>query len=266
MRITDTNIGEKYPTEEMLLEEIRQGNHQAFWELWLCNQEYLYNFCLKLMNYNFADTQEIMSSSMLRAWKRMPEHAFKITNFRAWITRITYNLCMDIHRQKAYNFSIDENLESMRIEDEGLLSGTIDSPEATIMRRELIMVIYRLIENLPESLRTPVVLRFIQEKNYREIAEIVNISEDNVRKRIQQGRILLKRSILKYLAGAKHFSPLVKVGDEESDFFLTSWQFEQLVKVNTDLPKMRGQDLEALIYRLSVTHPEILPHRYYSLH
>lgn len=254
-----TNIEKINSTEEVLLKQVYKGDKSAFWSLWYRHQDYLYNLCLKWMNNNLADTQEAMSSAMLRAWEKLPEHACKVTNTRGWLTRLTYNVCIDIQRKKEYSLSVVENLESIT------RSSSDHSPERSIMSKELRIVLYRLIKNLPDNLKTSVILRFIQEKTYREISEIINISEENVRKRIQQGRILLKHSIIEYLAGSKNFSPLAKLEDENDDISLSSLQFSQSVKSINNLPKNKEQNLETLVYRLSATHLETLPHRNYSL-
>ncbi|NER28400.1 MAG: sigma-70 family RNA polymerase sigma factor [Symploca sp. SIO1C4] len=259
IKMASTNIETKNSTEEVLLKQIHKGNNSAFWSLWNRHQEYLYNLCFKWMNNNSVDAQEALSSAMIRAWEKLPEHAFKLTNTRGWLTRLTYNVCIDIHRKKEYSLSVVENLESITQES------SIDSPEMTIMYNELRIVLYHLIKNLPDNLKNPVILRFIQEKTYREISEMINLSEENVRKRIQQGRLLLKQSILQYLAGSKNFSPLAQLENEDNNFYLGSLQLEQSVNSKNNSSKNKEQDLEILIYRLSATHLETLPHRHSSL-
>lgn len=252
-------------TEEMLLEKINQGDQSAFWELWDQHKSYLYIHCLRWMNNNPMDAEEAMSLSMLRAWEKLPKHAFKITNVRAWLTRIAYNLCIDIHRKKTGQLSIGESIDSIRIRDEDLLPSTLDSPEAAILRWELRIVLYHLIKNLPKNLQIPVILKFIQGKTYREISDIINIPETNVRKRIQKGRILLKQSINQYLEGAINFQFLEEQEDEDNIVSLCNFQLNQSTRLNSNFPYREEHDLETLVYRLSATHLETLPHRRSSL-
>ncbi|NEO98204.1 MAG: sigma-70 family RNA polymerase sigma factor [Symploca sp. SIO2E9] len=258
-KMASTNLEKKASTEEVLLKQVYKGDKSAFWNLWNRHQNYLYNLCLKWMNNNFVDTQEAMSTAMIRAWEKLPQHAFKLTNTRGWLTRLTYNVCIDLHRKKEYSLSVVENLESIT------RGSSIESPEMSLMRNELRIVLYHLIKNLPDNLQIPVILRFIQEKTYREISEIINLSEDNVRKRIQQGRILLKQSIIEYFAGSKKFSQLAQLEDEDDDFSWGDLQVEQSINSNNNSSQNKEQDLETLIYRLSATHLETLPHRHSSL-
>jgi RNA polymerase sigma-70 factor (ECF subfamily) len=265
MQTNNTSHFKKKSTEQILLQQINQGEQSAFWELWEQHKDYLYNHCLRWMNNNSVEAEEAMSFSMLRAWEKLPKHAFKITNVRAWLTRITYNLCIDIHRQKAGKLSIGESIESLIIKNEDLLPSTIDSPEAAILRRELRIVLYHLIKNLPKNLQIPVILRFIEGKTYREISDLINIPENNVRKRIQKGRILLKQSINQYLEGAINFQPLEKREYEDNIFSLCNFQINQSTRFNSNFPHREEHNLETLVYRLSATHLETLPHRRSSL-
>lgn len=262
MQVPDARIiDNKKSTDNILLQQIHQGDKSAFWQLWNQHKDYLYKHCLRWMNNNYTEAEEAISISMLKAWEKLPKYALQVTNVRAWLTRVTYNLCVDIHRKKSYNLSIEENLESQDF----LLDSRIDSPETIILRNELRRVIYHLINTLPKNLQIPIILKFIQEKNYREISAILNISEHNVRKRIQKGRILLKESITAYIESSIYCQNLTKLEDEDQAFYLNNLQLDQSTNLKSNFQKMREQDLETLIYRLSATNLETLPHKHSSL-
>lgn len=86
--------------EQSVLKSISQGNHDAFWELWLLHQDYLYHRCLSWMKGNHLEAQDVLSQASLKAYEKLPNHAAKITNIKAWLITFTYNLCIDAYRKK----------------------------------------------------------------------------------------------------------------------------------------------------------------------
>ncbi|MEI6443034.1 MAG: sigma-70 family RNA polymerase sigma factor [Nostocales cyanobacterium ELA583] len=68
-----------------------------FWSLWIECQDYLYSACLKWMG-NIADAEDIMSQAMLKAEEKMCIYA--VNNFRHWVIKLTYNLCLDFQRKR----------------------------------------------------------------------------------------------------------------------------------------------------------------------
>jgi RNA polymerase sigma-70 factor (ECF subfamily) len=84
---------------QILLKNPSKGDSTIFWELWLLHQGYLYHCCLKWMDRDVTDAQDALSQTMLKAWDKLPLYAEKITNLKAWLTRFSHNLCMDIHRE-----------------------------------------------------------------------------------------------------------------------------------------------------------------------
>ncbi len=86
--------------EKFLLKSISQGNDDAFWELWLLHQDYLYYRCLSWMNGNHTEAENVLSQASLKAYEKLPHYASKIINIKAWLITLTYNLCIDAYRKK----------------------------------------------------------------------------------------------------------------------------------------------------------------------
>ncbi|MDF2368800.1 sigma-70 family RNA polymerase sigma factor, partial [Sneathiella sp.] len=69
------------------------------------------------------------------------------------------------------------------------------TPEGNLLNAELSRRLRTAIDSLPERLKAPVVLRLVQGEEYDDIARKLGISNDNVRKRVQQGRGLLRENL-----------------------------------------------------------------------
>ena len=173
-----------------------------FWQQWEQHRDYLYRCCLKWMDGNATNAEEVLSRAMLKAFEKSRDCTDAITNLKAWLTRLTYNLCMDIHRE---NKRLRDRVESWEIiieKGEEELPFLSHSPESVALGCELATTIHSAIEDLPALLREPFILHFIEEKSYREIVQKLGISYDNLRKRISQAREILQKSLTKYLSGS----------------------------------------------------------------
>ena len=185
-----------------LLRRVSEGNTVAFWMLWDLHKGHLYHLCMWQMGGVQEDAEDALSRAMLRALEKLPGNARKIGNFKAWLSKLTLNLCVDIHRERRRQLrrlEIDEN--SLPNASNRMPTG-IDSPEEGLINREVFAYVCSAVDDLPRRLREPFVLRFFQEMDYREIAERLILSTDNVRKRIQQARDILREELNRFLQGS----------------------------------------------------------------
>ena len=185
--------------EQLLLKRLSEGDKSAFWQLWQWHQDYLNRCCQIWMGGNQADAEEALSRARHKAWEKMPAFASTITYPKAWLARLTHNICMDIHRERKKGAKGVENIENIS-EDDGIASSS-ESPEAAILRHETSQHIRRAINSLPAKLRDICILRWYQEMSYSDIAKKFAISENNVRKRIQLAREILQKELHNYRLG-----------------------------------------------------------------
>ncbi|MEH2248725.1 RNA polymerase sigma factor [Nostoc sp.] len=151
------------------------------------------------MGGNLTDAEDAVSRVMLKAWEKVQKYAGKIANFKAWLTRLTHNLCVDIHRERDRSANRVENIEVYASSEEQELVSFEDTPESAMDTGEKRIVIHRAIANLPTRLRETFILHFYQELSYSEIAQQQDISYQNVCKRISQARAILRLELRGYL-------------------------------------------------------------------
>lgn len=174
---------------------------RRFWHQWQQYQDYLYRCCLKWMGGNPTDAEDALSRAMLKAWEKVQKYAGEIANFKAWLTRLTHNLCVDIHRERDRGANRVENIEVYASSEEQGLVRSEDTPESAMETGEKRIVIRRAIANLPTRLRETFILHFDRELSYQEIAEQQEISYQNVCKRISQARAILREELREYFIG-----------------------------------------------------------------
>ncbi|MEM7065222.1 MAG: sigma-70 family RNA polymerase sigma factor [Cyanobacteria bacterium P01_B01_bin.77] len=178
----------------------RTSNPQPdFWPIWIKHQSYLSHRCLQWMGGNRTNAEEALSNAMLKAQAKWPRYAHTVTNPKAWLTRLTHNLCVDLHRTHSRQPVGMDNFEEIVTDAVSLTNSS--SPKETLLKQELNAYLHQIIAELPPRLHQPFTLKFLQDISYKDIAQQLLISEDNVYKRIQQARTILRKQLQHYLAG-----------------------------------------------------------------
>ncbi|MFA4903000.1 MAG: sigma-70 family RNA polymerase sigma factor [Desulfobaccales bacterium] len=113
------------------------------------------------------------------------ENVRDATKLKAWIFRIAYNICQDYFRQqgKAANLGLEE------ISGKPTMATTA---QKELEQGQMRKCVFGLVNHLPESLRSVIILSDISEFSQREIAEILEITVENVKIRLHRARKKLK--------------------------------------------------------------------------
>lgn len=177
--------------------EGENDSDRRFWRIWTSNYDHFFRLSLKLMGGNRTDAEDALSTAMMKAHRAYA--AGGIRNERAWLTSLVRNACMDQYRQRLRHPEI-----SFSGEPDGL-DNAVDPPPAAITeyrtpedevlaQEDLASLIGQLFE-LPETLLEPLMMRCIEERPYGEIASVLELSNEAVRKRIELARRRLKRAL-----------------------------------------------------------------------
>lgn len=176
--------------EQNLLAALAHGDQSAFWPLWEVHSSRLYGICLREMNRNHADAEDALTQAMLKALQKLPVFAAKINHPGAWLTRVTYNVCRDIHRSRTRRpvvaFAFESTNELLHVPAPPEL--TRESPPSVELQEDP----ESIIDYLPARLRDVFAMRFIQELSYKEISIRLALTQVTVRKRIQHARATLR--------------------------------------------------------------------------
>lgn len=164
----------------------------AFWAGWLEHKDYLWQLALRWMSGNRADAEDLLSRACLKAHDRYLRDAHRIRTLRPWLARLLHNACMDEHRRRQVRGRMSEQFHPEQLESLALGSTGRVEPEARFDTGEDMTAAMDVIMDMPIRLRTPFVLRFIYQYSNQEIARHLELTEVNVRKRIQLGRTLVR--------------------------------------------------------------------------
>lgn len=167
--------------------------HSTFWQLWDEHKDYLYHCCIKWMS-NINDAEDVLSQAMLKAWNKISNCTVEIKDFKTYVTKLTYNLCVDTYRELHSLMEYGNSWEVICDEyEEILVNKKEENPLFVATQQELENFFEVVIDELPSRLRETFILYWKEEFSYQEIGEKLNVSYDNVRKRISQARAILKQ-------------------------------------------------------------------------
>jgi RNA polymerase sigma-70 factor (ECF subfamily) len=241
-----------------------ENNCHHFWQLWDSHQGYLYNCCLKCLNGNSHDAEDVVNHVMLKAWNQWIQSTNDIEHPKSWLSQITYNSCMDVCRKRQREAGKIHNIDDIQFTDHPALTCNLTLPESQLLNLEMAAYIKYKIASLPDRLRHPLILHCCQNKSYPDIAKQLTISEENVRKCIQKARKILKQQLKKYLAGedntdVNYFSPLNTVIPMVEEL-----ESEQIWNHDGELSIPTKSQQQEINYKATLICLESLPHHWYN--
>jgi RNA polymerase sigma factor (sigma-70 family) len=142
---------------------------------------------------NAYDAEDVVQDAALRAFRGIK--SFGAINARAWSLTIVRNTAYSWllkNKLKAVVFTDDLSpTEQQALEHEGLHGTRVETPEEIALFKADAEDVQRALAQLPAHFREVIVLREMNQLNYRDIAEITNVPIGTVMSRLSRGRQLL---------------------------------------------------------------------------
>jgi RNA polymerase sigma-70 factor (ECF subfamily) len=142
---------------------------------------------------NSYDAEDVVQDAALRAFRGIK--SFGAVNARAWSLMIVRNTAyswLRKNRPKAVAFTDDLSIaEQQELEHEGPHGTRVETPEEIALFKADAEVLQQALGQLPAHFREVIVLREINQLNYRDIAEVTNVPIGTVMSRLSRGRQLL---------------------------------------------------------------------------
>ncbi|MEW6073430.1 MAG: sigma-70 family RNA polymerase sigma factor [Planctomycetota bacterium] len=171
-----------------------EGEFRALYERF---KDRVYNVCYRITG-NATDALDASQETFGIVFRRIGEFRFQ-SRFSSWVYRIAVNASIDLRRRAR-----TRRLASLEVFQElGIREGTrhdlpdegVDMPSEAASRRELEEEIQRAICRLSDKLRAIIVLRYIQNLSYEEIAETLQVSLGTVKSRLSRAHEALDREL-----------------------------------------------------------------------
>ena len=168
--------------ESDIIRRARQGDSDAFRRLVEAYQTQVYRIALRMCGEAAAD--DVTQEAFLAAWRALP--AFRGTClFSTWLYRLATNAAIDWLRREKRHRGADDVTELE-------LPDGAPSPQEQAEQTETQEAVRRALTQLSPEHRQVLVLRYMQELDYNEIAATLDISEGTVKSRINRAKAHLK--------------------------------------------------------------------------
>jgi RNA polymerase sigma-70 factor (ECF subfamily) len=186
------------------------GGDQAAWEQ-IVRQHWrkVFNVAYKFVGRH-EEAEDLTQDIFLKIFKSLDTFDRR-ANFQTWLISVSRNLCIDHYRSvRKEREVIDRGVDAADLSP----ASTEPSPVASLEQRDRVDLLRDALSRLPQTLRTAVILRDINELSYQEIADRLKLPEGTVKSRINRGRTELARHVRK-LRG-NDYSPSGRVADVRS--------------------------------------------------
>jgi RNA polymerase sigma-70 factor (ECF subfamily) len=180
--------------ESSLVERCLTGEQAAWEELVKLYTKRVYAICYRFTNSDH-EAQDLTQDVFLRVFKTLGSFRSGEGSFTVWLTRLTRNLLVD-HYRRTKNLRLTDAIEDkLPVLEE--TTAQYSRTEGLLAGREAGELLQSALQKLSPELREAVILRDVQEMEYRAIAQVLNVPEGTVKSRLNRGRAELARVLRK---------------------------------------------------------------------
>lgn len=181
--------------DQVLIKKIRKGNKAAFEELMRKYNRKIFNFVIRMVR-NDEVAVELTQDFFIKIYTVIDKYNFEY-KFSTWAYRICYNLVIDHIRKNQIQI---ESLDNDTVSQKEIVSSenyVKDVGFRILSDEEVKTHLWKLVDGIPLKFREVILLRYIQELKYEEIADISGLPVGTVKNRIFKAKEILKQEIEK---------------------------------------------------------------------
>jgi RNA polymerase sigma-70 factor, ECF subfamily len=173
------------------------GDSSAWEEIVRLHNRRVYNLCYRFTN-SPEDAQDLTQDVFIRVYRTLASYSVAKGAFTTWLTTLTRNLLVDHFRRSKQERITDSIDAGLREEEDSLSLGDRlqdpgPTPDDRLASKETQKVVQQALRRLSPELREAVILRDLQDFDYKEIAQVLRVPEGTVKSRINRGRTELAR-------------------------------------------------------------------------
>ena len=175
--------------EKVWIRQAVAGDHEAFTRLVEAYQIPVYNLAYRMLG-DASEAEDAAQETFLRAYTRLTTYQTD-KKFSSWLLAIASHHCIDRLRRRRFTWLSLDELPFLEQD-----AGERNRPEEAAIRQEEQDEVRRMLDHLSPQYRAAVILRYWYELSYREIAEVMGITESAVKSRLYRAREKLAQRAL----------------------------------------------------------------------
>jgi len=174
--------------DQQLVERVQRGDKHAF-DLLVSKYQRKLGRLISRFVRDSAEAEDVTQEAFIKAYRALPGFRGE-SAFYTWLYRIGINTAKNYllsNKRRAPTSTAFDAEEAESFEDAGLLR-EVNTPENELMSKQVVGVVQASLQQLPEDLRSALMLREIEGLSYEEIASVMNCPVGTVRSRIFRAR------------------------------------------------------------------------------
>lgn len=174
------------PTEAEIIEACKQGDRDAFRDLFEAHKDRVYTIAFHYSG-DEAMAHDVTQQVFLKLFTSIAQF-HENSQFTTWLYRIVANACTDEHRKRRRFVPFGPEIEAKTMVGRG-------SQEEAYDKRQVADSVRGAIGELTPKLRLPILLKYVEGLSYDEIAESLGVSIGTVSSRLNRGHKMLARKL-----------------------------------------------------------------------
>jgi RNA polymerase sigma-70 factor (ECF subfamily) len=174
--------------DQQLVERVQRGDKAAFDLLVVKYQRKIFRLLSRLIR-DTAEIEDVAQEAFVKAYRALPNFRGD-SAFYTWLYRIAINTAKNylVSQGRRAPTSTQADVEDAETFDDGDHLRDLNTPDSMLVTKQVAEAVNRAIDQLPEDLRTAIVLRELEGLSYEEIAESMQCPIGTVRSRIFRAR------------------------------------------------------------------------------
>lgn len=189
--------------DQQLVERVQRGDKAAFDLLVIKYQRKIFRLLSRLIR-DQHEIEDVAQEAFVKAYRALPNFRGD-SAFYTWLYRIAINTAKNylVSQGRRAPTSTPTDVEEAETFDDGDHLRDLNTPDSMLLTKEVAEAVNRAIDQLPEDLRTAIVLRELEGLSYEEIAESMQCPIGTVRSRIFRAREAIALELRPILDTAK---------------------------------------------------------------
>jgi len=174
---------------ESMIEQAKLGDRGTFNKLVSLWYKRIYNFSLKYFN-DHDHASDASQKTFIKVFDHLPQLK-EVEKFKPWIYVIALNQCREEDRKNGRLSKMF--VQTSEYQEKAASAAQVASPEREYVQNELSEIVMNAINQLSEEQKTVLIMKEYEGLKFREIAEVMNVSENTVKSRLYYGLSNLKK-------------------------------------------------------------------------
>jgi len=179
-------------SDEEVVARVLAGETGMFEVVMRRHNQRLYSVARAILR-NDGEAEDVMQDAYVRAYEHLNQFAGR-AKFSTWLTRIAVHEAL-ARQRRGNRYQELEPMSEREGDPMDRFASLTPNPEQQASNSEIRRLLEETVDNLPDSYRTVFMLRDIEEMSTTDAADVLEITEENVKVRLHRARALLRKSL-----------------------------------------------------------------------